>query len=80
MANSPFQKILENYRKYSFSEHGIGNKFERLMRLHLLADPKYANEFDKVWLWNHFDFRKEAVGNIAGIDIVTLNLKELISF
>jgi len=35
MPNSTFQNILEKYRKYSFSEHDKGDKFERLMAAYL---------------------------------------------
>lgn len=51
---TPFQKILEHYRKYSFSEADKGNRFERLMQAYLLTDPKYSSRLNKVWLWNEF--------------------------
>ena len=47
-----FKKILENYRKLSFSERDKGDRFERLMQAYLKTDPKYANLFKSVWLWN----------------------------
>lgn len=49
-----FQKILNKYRKTSFSERDKGDRFERLMQAYLKTDLKYANLFEKVWLWNEF--------------------------
>ena len=52
MAKMTFRNILEKYRKYAFSERDKGDRFERLMAAYLQTDPKYANLFKKVWLWN----------------------------
>ena len=49
-----FQKILDKYRKISFSERDKGDRFERLMQAYLLTDPKYAHKFKNVWMWNEF--------------------------
>ena len=49
-----FQKVLEKYRKFSFSERDKGDRFERLMQLYLQTDPKYAYQFKHVWMWNDF--------------------------
>lgn len=46
-----FQKILDKYRKISFSQSDKGTRFERLMQAYLMTDPKYAHKFKKVWLW-----------------------------
>ena len=35
-----FQKILEKYCKYSFSERDKGDRFESLMQAYLLTDPE----------------------------------------
>ena len=67
-----FNNILEKYRKYSFSEHHKGEKFERLMQAYLQTDPKYAYLFKKVWLWNDFPGKKDLGGSDTGIDLVTL--------
>ena len=45
-----FQKILDKYRKISFTEKDKGNRFERLMQAYLKTDPKYAYKFKNVWL------------------------------
>ena len=67
-----FKEILEKYRRYSFSERDKGDRFERLMAAYLQTDPKYADTFKKVWLWNDFPGRKDLGGGDTGIDIVAL--------
>ncbi|HET8736449.1 MAG TPA: DEAD/DEAH box helicase family protein, partial [Pricia sp.] len=67
-----FKEILEKYRKYSFSERDKGDRFERLMAAYLQTDPKYADTFEKVWLWNDFPGRRDLGGGDTGIDIVAL--------
>ncbi|HTN18831.1 MAG TPA: type ISP restriction/modification enzyme [Pelobium sp.] len=69
---SEFNKILDKYRKYSFSERDKGDRFERLMQTYLRTDPKYANLFKKVWLWNEFPGKIDLGGNDTGIDLVAL--------
>ena len=69
---TPFQTIIDRYRKISFSERDKGDRFERLMKAYLLTDPKYAYKFKKVWLWNEFPGRKDLGGNDTGIDLVAL--------
>jgi predicted helicase len=67
-----FQKVLDKYRKFSFSEQDKGERFERLMQAYLKTDPKYSNKFKKVWLWNEFPGRKDLGGSDTGIDLVAL--------
>jgi predicted helicase len=67
-----FQRVLDKYRKISFSERDKGDRFERLMQAYLLTDPKYANQFKKVWLWNDFIGRRDLGGSDTGIDLVAL--------
>ncbi len=69
-----FDKILEKYRKISFSERDKGNRFERLMQAYLQTDPKYAYKFKNVWLWGEFPGRKDLGGSDTGIDLVALTL------
>ena len=57
-----FDTVLDQYRKYSFSERDKGDRFERLMQAYLLTDPKYAYQFKKVWLWGEFPGRKDFGG------------------
>ena len=67
-----FNRILEKYRRMSFSERDKGNRFERLMQAYLLTDPKYAELFKKVWLWNDFFARNDLGGSDTGIDLVAM--------
>jgi predicted helicase len=67
-----FNKLLEKYRKVSFSEKDKGERFERLMKAYLLTDPKYAYKFKKVWLWAEFPGKKDLGGSDTGIDLVAL--------
>lgn len=67
-----FQKILEKYRKISFSERDKGDRFERLMQAYLKTDPKYAYLFKSVWLWNEFPRKSDFGGKDTGIDLVAL--------
>ena len=68
---TPFTKILEKYRRESFSEADKGTRFEELMREYLWSDPKYAGFFSEIWLWHDFPFRKDfGSGHDVGIDLV----------
>ena len=67
-----FKKILEKFRKISFSERDKGDRFERLMQAYLKTDPKYAYLFKEVWLWNEFPQKDQLGGKDTGIDLVTL--------
>lgn len=67
-----FQKILDKYRKISFSERDKGDRFERLMQAYLQTDPKYAFKFKNVWMWNEFPGKIELGGGDTGIDLVAL--------
>lgn len=65
-----FQKILDKYRKISFSERDKGARFERLIQAYLYTDPAYATLFDKVWLWDEFPGKNDLGGTDTGIDLV----------
>jgi predicted helicase len=69
-----FNKILEKYRKISFSERDKGARFERLMQAYLLTDPQYAYLFKKVWLWEEFPGKNDLGGGDTGIDLVALTI------
>lgn len=70
-----FQKVLEKYRKYSFSERDKGERFERLIQAYLQTDPKYSNQFKYVWLWNEFPGKRDFGGKDTGIDLVALTFE-----
>jgi len=67
-----FTKVLEKYRKISFSQRDKGDRFERLIKSFLQTDPKYTTLFKKIWLWNEFPGRKDLGGVDSGIDLVAL--------
>ena len=70
MSYSSFQKILDTFRKISFSERDKGDRFERLIQAYLKTDPRYEPKFSNVWLWNEFPSKKDFGGKDTGIDIV----------
>ncbi len=70
-----FQKILDKYRKISFSERDKGDRFERLMQAYLLTDPMYKSNLKKVWLWNEFHGKNDLGGGDTGIDLVALTFQ-----
>lgn len=65
-----FQKILEKYREYSFSQRDKGNRFERLMQAFLRTAPMYEGKFRHVWLWREFPYQSHIGGKDTGIDLV----------
>ncbi len=67
-----FQKVINKYRTYAFSERDKGSRFERLMQGYLQTDSKYAGKFKKVWLWMDFPAREDLGGGDTGIDLVGL--------
>src|SRR4051812_43622706 len=68
-----FNKLLDKYRKISFSERDKGDRFERLMQAYLETDPKYAYRFKNVWMWNEFPGKLDLGGKDTGIDLVALS-------
>jgi predicted helicase len=70
MNQNKFHSILSHFRKYALSERDKGDKFERLMQAYLQTDPRYADLFTNVWLWNEFFARKDFGGKDTGIDLV----------
>jgi len=67
-----FDKVLDKYRRLSFSERDKGNRFERLMQAYLQTDPKYSYRLKKVWLWSEFFGKNDLGGTDTGIDLVAL--------
>lgn len=67
-----FKNILEKYKNISFSERDKGERFERLIQAYLKTDPKYANLFKEVWMWNDFPQKVDFGGKDIGIDLVAL--------
>ncbi|MDR5591896.1 DEAD/DEAH box helicase [Christiangramia sp. SM2212] len=65
-----FQKILDHYREYSFSERDKGDRFERLIQAYLQTDPTYSITLKYVWMWNEFPGKADFGGRDTGIDLV----------
>lgn len=69
-----FQKVLDKYREFSFSERDKGDRFERLIQAYLQTDPTYSNILKYVWMWNEFPGKKDFGGKDTGIDLVALTI------
>lgn len=74
-SSTAFNRILNKYRKISFSERDKGDRYERLMQAYLKTDPKYAYRFKNVWLWNEFPGKLDLGGGDTGIDLVGLTVE-----
>lgn len=61
--------ILYIFRTESFTQKDKGTRFERLMRLWLLSDPRYSM-LTEVWLWEDFPSKADFGGKDTGIDLV----------
>jgi predicted helicase len=70
-----FQKVLDKYRKLSFSQQDKGARFERLMQAYLMTDPRFASRLKSVWMWNDFPGRNDLGGSDTGIDLVAKTLE-----
>lgn len=70
-----FNRVLEKYRKESFSERDKGYKFEKLMKAYLQIAPEYNGKFKEVWLWEDFPYRNDFSGKDTGIDLVALTVE-----
>lgn len=68
MAN--FNKVLNKFRKESFSERDKGFRFERLIQTYLKTTTIYASRFKEVWLWSEFPYRQQFGWTDVGIDLV----------
>lgn len=64
-----FHEILSEIRASSLSEKEKGTRFERLMKLWFMTDPRYES-LEKVWLWEEFPARSGLGGKDLGIDLV----------
>lgn len=62
--------ILDKFSATAFTQKEKGTQFERLMKAWLKTDPRYANLFSNVWLWEEFPGRHDFGGKDTGIDLV----------
>lgn len=65
-----FDQILDKYRAESLTMRSQGDKFERLIKAYLLADPIYEQRFHEVYLWSEFPHRRQFGGTDTGVDLV----------
>jgi predicted helicase len=48
------QDILETFRTASKTEREKGNYFENLAKLYFTNEPKFADLYSHVWLWEEW--------------------------
>jgi predicted helicase len=72
VSSQSFAEVFDRlyFDKSNRSEHDKGIKFERMLKRFLLLDPKYAEEFSNVWLWDEWPGRG---GRDTGVDLVAQN-------
>ncbi|MGO2634299.1 MAG: restriction endonuclease, partial [Galactobacter sp.] len=69
MSTQTFAEVFDRlyFDESNRSERDKGTKFERMLKRFLLLDPKYAEEFSNVWLWDEWPGRS---GRDTGVDLV----------
>lgn len=60
--------LLESYYRGATDPRDRGDKFERLIRSYLTADPVWSREFSEVWLWSEYPGRDGRPD--TGVDLV----------
>lgn len=68
MGSSSFGQVLDQLYFSATDERDKGSKFERLIKRYLELEPKYADQFSDVWMWNDWPGRNGKVD--TGIDLV----------
>lgn len=63
-----FDEVLDRLWLSELSRQEQGRRFERLAKRFLEVEPKFADQFSDVWLWNEWPGRETRPDN--GIDIV----------
>ncbi|WP_336639871.1 DEAD/DEAH box helicase family protein [Micrococcus luteus] len=63
-----FDEVLDRLWLSELSRQEQGRRFERLAKRFLKVEPKFADQFSDVWLWNEWPGRENRPDN--GIDIV----------
>lgn len=72
---SPLQEVLDSFRQTSKTEREKGSYFESLAKLYFTHEPKFADLYSHVWLWEEWraDWIKAGhadPGADTGIDLV----------
>lgn len=62
--------FLQSIALEAITEREKGDRFERLIRDWLVADPVWKSQIETVWLWEEFPERHELGSRDLGIDLV----------
>ncbi|WP_434923256.1 DEAD/DEAH box helicase (plasmid) [Glutamicibacter sp. PAEs-4] len=68
MTAQTFADVFDDLYFSATSQRDKGSKFERLLKRYLQVEPKYADQFSQVWLWQEWPDRNGIVD--TGIDLV----------
>lgn len=68
MGSTTFEDVLDRLYFKAIDQKDKGTSFERLIRRYLQLEPKYADQFSDVWMWNEWPGRNGKVD--TGIDLV----------
>lgn len=68
MTAQTFADVFDDLYFSATSQRDKGTKFERLLKRYLQVEPKYADQFSQVWLWQEWPDRNGLVD--TGIDLV----------
>lgn len=68
MTVQTFADVFDDLYFSATSQRDKGTKFERLLKRYLEVEPKYADQFSNVWMWQDWPGRNGLVD--TGIDLV----------
>ncbi|WP_315914974.1 type ISP restriction/modification enzyme [Arthrobacter sp. lap29] len=68
MGFATFEDVLDRLYFTAIDQKDKGSKFERLIKRYLELEPKYADQFSDVWMWQEYPGRDGKVD--TGIDLV----------
>lgn len=68
MTAQTFADIFDDLYFSATSQRDKGTKFERLLKRYLQVEPKYADQFSNVWLWQEWPGRNNRTD--TGIDLI----------
>ncbi|WP_227878498.1 restriction endonuclease [Arthrobacter dokdonensis] len=68
MGSATFEDVLDRLYFTAIDSKDKGSKFERLIKRYLELEPKYADQFSDVWMWQEYPGRDGKVD--TGIDLV----------
>lgn len=71
--STPFQQLLATYRENSKTKREKGNYFEKLVKVFLENDERYAPQFTKVQSYVEWANENGILGVDSGIDLVATN-------